>query len=180
LDIPPDQTAYALWIGTNDLGEGAFLTDSQVKGKTLNDYLDCVFSTLEQLYAAGGRYFVLMNVVTLNLAPQYATIEDGGVKADKYWLDKPSNTTAISLKMAHQVHFVNNDTRHRVASLNTMAKKYPDGHFALFDTHRLVSSTISQAILLCLFERNRLTDFLHHSSPKSTTAPQSFSTAQHH
>jgi hypothetical protein len=151
LDIPPDQTAYALWIGTNDLGNNAFLTDSQVKGKTLNDYVDCVFSRLEQLYTAGGRYFVLMNVVPLNLAPQYATPEKGGVKADKFWPDKPSNLTAISLKMAQQVQFVNEDMRRRAASLETMAKRYPDGHFALFDTHRLVSLAYPLKAFACRF-----------------------------
>lgn len=69
LDIPGDETVYALWIGTNDLGNGAFLTNSQIKGKTLKDYVDCVFDSLDKLYQSGGRYFVLMNVVPLDLAP---------------------------------------------------------------------------------------------------------------
>jgi hypothetical protein len=69
LDIPPDRTAYALWIGTNDLGNNAFLTHSQIKGKTLINYVDCIFESLEKVYAAGGRHFVLMNVIPLNLLP---------------------------------------------------------------------------------------------------------------
>jgi hypothetical protein len=139
LDIPSNQTVYALWIGTNDLGNGGFLTNSQAKGKTLTDYVDCVYSSLDHLYAAGGRYFVLMNVVPLDLAPQYATPENDGVKADKFWPDKPSDTALISLQMANQVTSVNDEMKNRATSLSTMAKRFPGGHFALFDTHSLVS-----------------------------------------
>jgi hypothetical protein len=42
LDIPSDESVYAMWVGTNDLGNGAFLTDSQIAGKTIVDYMDCV------------------------------------------------------------------------------------------------------------------------------------------
>jgi hypothetical protein len=173
LDIPSHQTAYAIWIGTNDLGNGAFLTDSQIKGKTLTDYVDCVYSSLDQLYAAGGRYFVLMNVVPLNFAPQYASLENDGVKADKFWPDKPPNTTEISYKMANQVRFVNDEIKKRASSLNIMAKKYPGGHFALFDTHSLVCYSFNQFCIEHILTQPQ------NSSRTCTIHPQNTLTAQH-
>lgn len=46
----PDYTVYSLWIGTNDLGNKAFLTDSEIKGKTIPDYIDCIYSVFDSLY----------------------------------------------------------------------------------------------------------------------------------
>jgi hypothetical protein len=138
LDIPSDQTAYALWIGTNDLGNNGFLMDKQANGMTLADYVGCAFDVLDKMYASGGRYFVLMNNVPLNLSPQYATPENGGVKASKFWQDKPSNLTAISEKMAGLVKTANDDMRSRIISMAGMGNKYPGANFALFDTHSLV------------------------------------------
>src|SRR5690554_1062682 len=39
-----DNTVYALWIGTNDLGYEAYLTDSQAPGATLETLADCMFN----------------------------------------------------------------------------------------------------------------------------------------
>jgi len=36
-------TVYALWIGTNDLGFGAFLTDSQAPGTNITTFIDCIW-----------------------------------------------------------------------------------------------------------------------------------------
>jgi hypothetical protein len=135
LDIPVSQTVYALWIGTNDLGNGAFITNSQVKGKTLNDYVGCLFGVLEKLYKSGARNFVLMNVVPLYLTPQYASPDDGGVTADKFWKDKPADRRGINRKMEQQVNFVNSAMERR---LSTMARRYPGSQFALLNTHELV------------------------------------------
>jgi hypothetical protein len=84
LDIPTGETVYAMWIGTNDLGNGAFLTDSQVAGKTIADYIDCVYEAFDRLYEAGRRYFVLMNVIPLNLTPLYALPADGSTIHPKF------------------------------------------------------------------------------------------------
>ena len=55
--------------GTNDIGVYTFLTDSQVPGKVLIDYINCVYSAFDAIYASGGRYCVLLNVAPLYLAP---------------------------------------------------------------------------------------------------------------
>lgn len=54
-----ENSVYALWIGTNDLGVGAFLTDSQrrTNATVARDFTDCVWGVFDALYGAGGRHF---------------------------------------------------------------------------------------------------------------------------
>lgn len=42
-DRTSENTVYALWIGTNDLGFGAFLTDSQAPGTNITTFVDCIW-----------------------------------------------------------------------------------------------------------------------------------------
>lgn len=56
-----DNTVYSMWIGTNDLGVGALLTDDQAKGTNITTYIDCIYESFDRIYKTGGRYFVLMN-----------------------------------------------------------------------------------------------------------------------
>lgn len=86
----PENTVYSMWIGTNDLGAGAFLTDESLNGKTIPDYIDCIYEKFDKIYKNGGRYFVLFNNAPLELAPLYGTPESGGLKKSKYWVDKVS------------------------------------------------------------------------------------------
>lgn len=131
-----------MWIGTNDLGNYAFITDSQVKGTNIVNYTDCVYSQLQSIYENGGRYFVLQNVAPLNLAPLYATPENGGLgpgPGNQYWPDKPSNITEISYRMEEQVVTVN-----RIYDFQTpfevLIKKYmPEAKVVVMDMHGLVS-----------------------------------------
>ena len=67
---PPDSTVYTFWDGTNDLGFYAFIEDAQVKGTNLVTYTDCIYNQIQRVYDNGGRYFVLMNIAPLNLAPE--------------------------------------------------------------------------------------------------------------
>jgi len=61
--LSSSRTLYALFIGTNDLGNTAFLTDSQLPGLLLTNYTSCLFTALDRIYASGGRNFLLMNTV---------------------------------------------------------------------------------------------------------------------
>jgi GDSL-like Lipase/Acylhydrolase len=147
LGIDDDKTVYAIWIGTNDLGNDAFLTDSQVKGKQITDYINCVYASLEKIYAAGGRWFVLMNVIPLNLAPQYALPSNGGVPADKYFKNKAEkNLTEISYRMMEQVGLVNEAFEYRTPFEVKVGDRFKDANFARFDVHNFVSLW---ATLLC-------------------------------
>ncbi|RAL14397.1 SGNH/GDSL hydrolase family protein [Aspergillus homomorphus CBS 101889] len=152
---PADETVYALWIGTNDLGNNAFLTDSQLNNSTLVDYVDCVYRVLDGVYNAttssllgdkdgddkGGKakYFVLMNVVPLQLAPLYATPENGGVGPNNYWKDKPANLTEISGRMQGQVVLVNEAFRYRTPVETLMNRRWPGVKVAVMDVYSLIS-----------------------------------------
>jgi hypothetical protein len=137
--LTAQDAVYAMWIGTNDLGVWAFLTDSQVAGKTLTDYTDCVFESLDKLYASGGRYFVLMNAVPLNLAPLYANDTTGGVGDNQYWPMKPTNHTAIAEQMHEFVTTVNNVYKYQTPFEVLVAGRYPGANFAIYDTWQLIS-----------------------------------------
>ena len=128
-----------MWIGTNDLGVWAFVTDSQVNGKTLTDYTDCVFESLDKIYATGARYFVLMNAAPLNLAPLYANDTVHGVGDNHYWPMKPTNHTVIAETMHEFVTTVNNVYKYQTPFEVLVAGRYPGANFAVFDVWQLIS-----------------------------------------
>ena len=135
---PPDETVYSMWIGTNDLDVGALLTDSQVPGTDVTTYLDCVYTQLQRIYDNGARYFVLHNLIPLQLTPLVATPENGGVGPNHYWPQKPSNGTAISYKMLEMVVTANMIYKYRTPFEVVLAKRFPGAQFALMDMYGLV------------------------------------------
>jgi phospholipase/lecithinase/hemolysin len=151
LDNPSDETIYAVWIGTNDLGNRAFLTDVQPSGVHITSYIDCVYEQIDRLHQIGARHFVLMNIAPLHLTPQYALPENGGVTNSSFWKDKTTynaNITQTSEKIRQYVGLVNKiydfQTPHEVK----VAKRYPGSSFAVFDVHSLVSRFLWQNFLI--------------------------------
>lgn len=138
LDTSPDTTIYAIWIGTNDLGVGAFITDSQAPDLTTMDYVECVYSAFDALYAVGARRFVLMNVIPLNLVPLYALPNKGGSPVDRYWPNKPDNLTEISMRMKEEVASVNYAFKYQSPFEVKVSKRYAGAEMALFDVFGLV------------------------------------------
>ena len=130
---------YAMFIGTNDLGVDALLTDSQVPGNTVSSYVSCVYSALDAIYATGARYFVLMNVIPLNLANLYSNASVGGTTYSHYWPGKPANLTAISLRMEEFVTSADAIYKYETPFEVLVANRYPGANFALFDTWQLIS-----------------------------------------
>ena len=130
---------YAMFIGTNDLGVNAFLTDSQVPGKVLTDYTDCVYESLDKIYAAGARVFVLMNTAPLQLAPLYANTSINGVTTTHYWPDIPSNKTQIAEMMHEYTTSVNNIYKYQTPFEALISHRYPGASFANFDVWQLFS-----------------------------------------
>ncbi|KAK7509276.1 GDSL lipase/acylhydrolase family protein [Phyllosticta citricarpa] len=132
LDIPPEETVYSMWIGTNDVGANAFLTDSQAPDLTLVDYLQCVYNQFDRLYAEGGRYFVLMNLIPLQLSPLYAPPNKGGI-------GKSQNMTESSYRMKEQVNLLNNNAKFQTPYESLLARRYPGARWALFDMYSLIT-----------------------------------------
>ncbi|KAI9870229.1 MAG: hypothetical protein M1830_004504 [Pleopsidium flavum] len=136
--LTQSNAVYAIWIGTNDLGVNLFLTDSQAAGKTITSFTDCIFVALDQLYASGGRYFVLNNIAPLYLAPLYANDTDMGVGHNQYWKMKPDNHTAIAEKMKEYSTTINNVWKYQVPYEALIANRYPGANFAMFDVYSLI------------------------------------------
>lgn len=134
-----NNTVYSIWIGTNDIGVSGFLTDSNLGGSTLATFTDCIFNKFDQIYATGGRYFVLMNLAPLQLSPLYGIPGVGGLSKSSYWADKPGNATEVSNKMREYTKTVNALFEYRIPYENLVAKRYPGASFALFDTNALIS-----------------------------------------
>jgi hypothetical protein len=83
-----DNTVYALWIGTNDLGLGAFLTDSQTPELIITNFIEWIWEVFDKIYESGGRQFVLLNQAPLEHSPMYASLQYSGVGDHHYWLNK--------------------------------------------------------------------------------------------
>lgn len=139
----PAETVYAIWIGTNDLGYGGFLTEVQPEGMPLTYFTDCVFETLDRLHEAGGRVFVLMNIAPLDLSPEYGLPGQGGLKSPDYWEEKTSydkNITRPSEKMRQYLTMVNAVFDYQTPYDLLLGGRYPGSSFALYDVHALVRS----------------------------------------
>lgn len=128
--VPDTETVYSMWIGTNDIGSNAFLTESQTPGLTIVDYINCVYNQFDILYENGARYFVLMNLAPLQLAPVYATPENGGV-------GEVQNQTETSYRMKEQVNLANAVYKYQTPYEQLVANRYPGAHFAIFDMYSL-------------------------------------------
>ncbi|KAI8957298.1 carbohydrate esterase family 16 protein [Daldinia sp. FL1419] len=134
----PDNTVYALWIGTNDLGVYAFLTDSQQRGATIANFTDCIWSTFDAIYGTGGRQFVLFNEAPLEKAPLYASPENGGVGNDQYWLNKTAyNTTESEQKILEYTTLVNTIFSYGVPFELIVKERWPGASFSIFNVHQL-------------------------------------------
>jgi hypothetical protein len=106
------------------------------------DYVNCIYSALDRLYEAGGRYFVILNLAPLNLAPQYSLPSAGGLAATKYWPDKSvfqPNITETSYKMMEYVVTLNDVFYYQTPYEVVVAQRYKGAHLAVFNVHSLVS-----------------------------------------
>jgi hypothetical protein len=157
-------SVYAMWIGTNDLGQWAFLTDSQVPGKVLTDYTDCVYQALDQLYDQGARIFVLMNNAPLQLASLYSNASLHGATETTYWpgLSK-LNKTQISDIIHEYTTTANNVFKYQTPFESLISHRYPGASFANFDVWSLISDIYNDpSSYLNGTQPANVTGFIHH------------------
>jgi phospholipase/lecithinase/hemolysin len=134
-----NNTVYAMWIGTNDLGFGGFSSDHQTEGMTISNYIDCIWEVFDNLYATGGRNFVLLNQAPLELSPLYASISKGGLPESQFWANKTAyNTTAYEFKMLEYTTSVNTIFDYGVPFQLIIKKRWPGASFTIFDVHKLL------------------------------------------
>ncbi|KAI1818539.1 carbohydrate esterase family 16 protein [Poronia punctata] len=134
-----DNSVYTLWIGTNDFRNGGFLNAEQVPGKTIPDFIDCVWSVFDEIYSTGGRRFALFTQAPLEVSPIYAAIEHGGSGDVDYWPDKSTyNTTDYEERMREYTLSVNVIFEYGVPFQLLVKKRWPGASFVLFDTHQII------------------------------------------
>jgi phospholipase/lecithinase/hemolysin len=63
ISVPPEDTLYTLWIGTNDLGPNTLLTGTDVlNNTTIVDVTICAVNWVNTMYQSGARNFLFQNV----------------------------------------------------------------------------------------------------------------------
>lgn len=138
-DRRPDNTVYALWIGTNDLGIDGFLSDRNVAGTSITSFVDCLWQTFDHVYKAGGRRFIILNEAPLHVSPMYAAPENGGTLENNYWRNKTLyNATEYQYKMFEYSTSVNTLIDYGVPFNLLVKKRWPGAVFGIFDVHSLM------------------------------------------
>lgn len=140
----PDRTAnntvYALWIGTNDLGWDGFISDSELNGATISTFVDCVWEVFDNIYKTGGRRFVLFNEAPLDISPLYAPESQGGIGNSQYWGTKHSyNETEYSQKMKQYTTTVNTLFDYGVPFQAIVKSRWPQASISIFNVHQLLT-----------------------------------------
>ncbi|KAI0906997.1 carbohydrate esterase family 16 protein [Ustulina deusta] len=139
----PENSVYTLWIGTNDLGKGGFLRGQQIKGKTISDYIDCVWSLFDEVYSTGGRRFALFTQAPLELSPLYAAMENGGAGNVGYWPNKTAyNMAEYEEKILEYTTTVNAIYEYGVPFQLLIQKRWPGASFIIFNTHQIILDII--------------------------------------
>ncbi|KAI1119855.1 carbohydrate esterase family 16 protein [Nemania abortiva] len=132
-------SVYALWIGTNDLGNGGFLLDLQNAGYTISDYIDCIWSAFDGIYSTGGRRFALFTQAPLEISPLYKAIEHGGAGNVNFWPNKTAyNTLEYEEKILEYTTAVNTIYDYGVAFQLLVKKRWPGASFTIFNTHQII------------------------------------------
>lgn len=138
-DRTAENTVYALWIGTNDLGWEGFLSDSEAPGTDISSYVDCVWSVFDSIYQTGGRRFVLLNLAPLQLAPLYAPLSEGGTGNSQYWANKTAyNITEYSYKIMEYTTNVNTIFDYGVPFQTLVKTRWPGAGFDIYNVHKLL------------------------------------------
>lgn len=139
-DRREDNTVYALWIGTNDLGWKAFLSDSQAPGASLSTYVDCIWDVYDGIYETGGRNFVLLKVIPLELIPLYAGPELHGTGDSRYWNNKTAyNMTEYQNKMFEYTTSVNTMFDYGAGYNLIVEERWPGANVTVFDVYQFFS-----------------------------------------
>lgn len=134
----PNNTVYAMWIGTNDLGVEGFLLDRNRPGTTLSDLVECVWESFDRIYKTGGRRFVVMNTAPLEKTPLYASFESGGAGDNPVWPTKSQYNTSEYQHKMYQYSRAVNELFESISPLHLLVKRrWPGASVTVFDAHSI-------------------------------------------
>ncbi|KAJ7020162.1 carbohydrate esterase family 16 protein [Mycena alexandri] len=128
LHLPPAETIYTLWIGTNDLGVDSLITGSN--NASVVDVTGCMVDWVRTLYASGARNFIMQNMIPLQLTILYSA----NSYPNRFWAVE-RNTSDWSVLMNEMVLAGNKLTE---LMLQAVVPTLPGAHIALFDSHSLI------------------------------------------
>lgn len=139
-----DNTVYTLWIGSNDLGLLAFLTDEHAPGKTLTDYVECNWQVFDAIYETGGRHFVHFNVFPYDQSPLYNLPSRGGMESPpSNPIKAETNMTMYYTKAQQQSTSVNTMLKYGAGFQAMIEKRWPGATLTVLDAHTLMSDVIA-------------------------------------
>ncbi|KAJ6461036.1 GDSL lipase/acylhydrolase [Mycena sanguinolenta] len=137
LQVPPEETIYTLWIGTNDLGVDSLITGSN--NASVVDVVGCMVNWVRTLYASGARNFIMQNMIPLELTILYAADS----YPNRFWAVE-RNTTDWSVFMREMVLTGNEIVK---LMLEAAAPTLPGSHIAIFDSHSLIQDMFNHPAL---------------------------------
>ncbi|KZV77130.1 carbohydrate esterase family 16 protein [Peniophora sp. CONT] len=150
--VPPKDTLYTIWIGTNDVGPNTLLTGTNVAGNTtIVDVTACAVDWVSTLYHSGARNFLLQNMLPLDRTPLYSADS----YTNRYWL-LPRNTTSWNLEMKQLVAAGNAISK---LMLKALVPSLPGAHIGYFDSHALFTDILDNPA-----------DYLNGTAPLNTTS----------
>ncbi|TCD65208.1 hypothetical protein EIP91_002994 [Steccherinum ochraceum] len=133
--LQAQNTLFAAWIGTNDVGAGCLLTGDQTPGVTLVDTTNCVAQWVQKVYALGGRNFLFLNMAPLERAPMY----QADAYPTRYWM-AAKNASEFNVVMKELTTTGNALSKF---VLTDLAKSLPAANIALFDSHSLLNDIMN-------------------------------------
>lgn len=138
-----DNTVYSLWIGSNDLGVLGFLTDEQVPGKTLSDFVDCSWQVFDEVYKTGGRHFVLFTIFPYDQSPLYNLPSRGGLESPPSNPTKTETNTTLYYSKAQQYSTsVNTMLKYGAGFEAIIQSRWPGATLSVLDAHALMIDII--------------------------------------
>lgn len=134
-----DSAVYSIWIGHNDLGNNGFMEAKQAPGHTVTDYINCVYESLDELYKLGGRFFIIGELLPLEITPLYANETLNGLASPDLWPEKSElNSTVVANNILSLTNTVNTVFKVQTPYELKIANRYPGAHFAVFDGNSVI------------------------------------------
>lgn len=139
-----DNSVYTLWIGTNDMGDMGILGGLERPGQTLSSMTDCVWAVFDRLYREGGRRFVLVNQLPLEMAPLYAQPGVYGGGNNRFRRDPAAyNVSQFADTMRQYTTAVNTMFEYGLPFHLFVRDRWPGAVFSILDAHAIVSDVIA-------------------------------------
>ncbi|EJD37643.1 GDSL lipase/acylhydrolase [Auricularia subglabra TFB-10046 SS5] len=128
LRLPPQETVYTLWIGTNDVGASGLLTGKD-PGVTVVDTTACAVDWVRVMYRLGARNFIFQNIIPLQLTELYSAT---ALPSRPWHTDR--NQTEWALLMTEMTTAGNAIS---LLMLRALAPTLRGARIAYFDSHAL-------------------------------------------